>query len=135
MLLAMKHDAPESQEIELPSEMLPFYSSLVQQTDAIALANAQPALIPLMHELAHCVAAEGHSNATRRSTEEWARGIALSAVLAAVIEGESGASPETLRNTFRAAMGDDLDAAARCTADVLMSAGLLDMGADWSVPS
>jgi hypothetical protein len=124
-----------SATIQLPSEMLPFYSSLVQLTDAIALENSQPTLIPLMHELAHCVAAEGSSNAGRRSADEWARGIALSAVLAAIIEGGSAADADELRTTFRAAMGDDVDAAARCTADVLMSAGLLDMGADWSTPS
>ena len=40
-----------------------------------------------------------------------------------------------LRDVFQAAVGLDVDAAAQCTADVLMSAGVLDMGADWTLPS
>jgi hypothetical protein len=119
----------------LPDEMRGFYADLVERTDAIAFAHANAEIVPLMHELARCVAAEGKTNAERRTTDEWARGIALTAVIATVIDEPDELESGGLKTVFLSAMGADIDATARCTADILMSAGVIDMDADWSLPS
>ncbi len=119
----------------MPAEMRGFYDDLVERTDAIALAHEHSNIVPLMHELARCVAAEGPTNAERRSAEEWARGIALTAVIATVIDEPDELESSGLRTVFLSAMGSDIDATAQCTADILMSAGVIDMDADWSLPS
>jgi hypothetical protein len=118
----------------LPAEMRDFYDDLVERTDAIAREYAHSEIVPLMHELALCIAADGPANAERRTAEEWARGIALTAVIATVIDEPDEMESSGLRTVFLSAMGSDIDATAQCTADILMSAGVIDMGADWSLP-
>jgi len=119
----------------LPAEMRGFFNDLVERTNAIAIEHENSDIVPLMHELARCVAAEGPSNAVRRTAEEWARGIALTAVIATVIDEPDELESNGLRTVFLSTMGADIDATAQCTADILMSAGVIDMDADWSVPS
>ena len=135
ILMSLNQRDIPADSFDLPVEMQVFYEALVERTDAIAREHDQFAIVPLMHELALCVASEGPSNADRRSTDEWARGIALTAVIAMVIDEPDEIDSGELRTVFAAAVGSDVDAAAQCTADVLMSAGVLDMGADWSLPS
>jgi hypothetical protein len=134
-MLIQGSDASRGRSLELPGEMLGFYNDLVGRTDAMAREHDQHDIVPLMHELALCVACEGASNAERHSADEWARGITLTALIARVMDEPGDLRADDLRTVFHAAVGSDVEVAAQCTADVLMSAGVLDMGADWSLPS
>ena len=92
----------------LPDDMRGFYLDLVERTDAIAREHEHSDIVPLMHELARCVAAEGPSNAERRTTDEWARGIALTAVIATIIDEPDELESNGLRTVFLSAMGADI---------------------------